>query len=128
MFWFGVPFVNVLLGLRLLLNRVTSARCSMDFSFFTDLYFDSSLCCQTIPQRRHHNDQIIVFFKYYFGYASGMPKISLDMPNELLTDIKKHVGDDKKFISVADVVRSACRKLLDQLMILTCDMGELEEI
>ena len=44
-----------------------------------------------------------------------MPKISLDMPNELLTDIKKHVGDEKKFISVADAVRSACRKLLDQL-------------
>tara|TARA_Y100001958_G_C21246629_1_gene577212 strand:+ start:4416 stop:4586 length:171 start_codon:yes stop_codon:yes gene_type:complete len=37
------------------------------------------------------------------------------MPNELLTDIKQHVGDDKKFISVADAIRSACRKLLDQL-------------
>ncbi|MAH29666.1 MAG: CopG family transcriptional regulator [Euryarchaeota archaeon] len=44
-----------------------------------------------------------------------MPKISLDMPNELLTDIKQHVGDNKKFISVADAIRSACRKLLDQL-------------
>ena len=44
-----------------------------------------------------------------------MPKISLDMPNELLTDIKQHVGDHKKFISVADAIRSACRKLLDQL-------------
>jgi len=44
-----------------------------------------------------------------------MPKISLDMPNELLIDLKQHVGDDKKFISVADAIRSACRKLLDQL-------------
>ena len=44
-----------------------------------------------------------------------MPKISLDMPKQLLTDIKQHVGDDKKFISVADAIRSACRKLLDQL-------------
>ena len=44
-----------------------------------------------------------------------MPKISLDMPNELLVDLKQHVGDDKKFISVADAIRSACRKLLDQL-------------
>ncbi|HIG19630.1 MAG TPA: CopG family transcriptional regulator [Candidatus Poseidoniales archaeon] len=44
-----------------------------------------------------------------------MPKISLDMPNELLEDLKVHVGDDKKFISVADAVRTACRKLLDQL-------------
>ena len=48
-------------------------------------------------------------------YGQSMPKISLDMPNELLADIKQHVGDDKKFISVADAVRSACRKLLDQL-------------
>ena len=44
-----------------------------------------------------------------------MPKISLDMPNELLSDLKGHVGGDKKFISVADAIRSACRKLLDQL-------------
>ena len=40
---------------------------------------------------------------------------SLDMRNVLLTDFKQHVGDDKKFISVADAIRSACRKLLDQL-------------
>ena len=44
-----------------------------------------------------------------------MPKISLDMPNELLQDLRIHVGDDKKFVSVADAVRTACRKLLDQL-------------
>jgi len=44
-----------------------------------------------------------------------MPKISLDMPAEILVDLKKHVGDDKKFVSVADAVRTACRKLLDQL-------------
>lgn len=44
-----------------------------------------------------------------------MPKISLDMPKELLEDLRVHVGDDKKFVSVADAVRTACRKLLDQL-------------
>jgi Arc/MetJ-type ribon-helix-helix transcriptional regulator len=44
-----------------------------------------------------------------------MPKISLDMPGELLDDLKIHVGDDKKFVSVADAVRTACRKMLDQL-------------
>ena len=43
-----------------------------------------------------------------------MPKVSLDMPNEILTDLKKHVGDEKKFVSVADAIRTACRKLLDQ--------------
>ena len=44
-----------------------------------------------------------------------MPKISLDMPNELLDDWKLHVGDEHKFVSVADAIRTACRKMLDQL-------------
>ena len=44
-----------------------------------------------------------------------MPKISLDMPAELMNDLKEHTGDDKKFISLADAVRTACRKMLDQL-------------
>ncbi len=46
---------------------------------------------------------------------ANMPKVSLDMPAEILTDIKRHVGDEKKFVSVADAIRTACRKLLDQL-------------
>jgi len=37
------------------------------------------------------------------------------MPGELVTDLKLHVGDDKKFVSLADAIRTACRKLLDQL-------------
>ena len=44
-----------------------------------------------------------------------MPKVSLDIPAQLLDDLKPHVGDEKKFVSVADAVRTACRKLLDQL-------------
>ena len=44
-----------------------------------------------------------------------MPKVSLDIPSELLNDLRGHVGDDKKFVSLADAVRTACRKLLDQL-------------
>ena len=44
-----------------------------------------------------------------------MPKISLDIPSELLGDLKTHVGDEKKFISLADAIRTACRKMLDQL-------------
>ena len=44
-----------------------------------------------------------------------MPKISLDIPGHLLDDIKKHVGEHGKFVSVADAGRTACRKMLDQL-------------
>jgi len=37
------------------------------------------------------------------------------MPKELVEDLKQHIGEDKKFVSLADAVRSACRKVLDQL-------------
>ena len=40
----------------------------------------------------------------------NMPKISLDMPNEIVSDLKNHVGDSKKFVSLADAIRTACRK------------------
>tara|TARA_B100000989_G_scaffold137971_1_gene102548 strand:+ start:7690 stop:7866 length:177 start_codon:yes stop_codon:yes gene_type:complete len=44
-----------------------------------------------------------------------MPKVSLDIPNQLLDDMKIHVGDEGKFVSLADAIRTACRKMLDQL-------------
>ena len=44
-----------------------------------------------------------------------MPKVSLDVPEHLLDDLKKHVGDERTFVSVADAIRTACRKMLDQL-------------
>ncbi|MGB0150991.1 MAG: CopG family transcriptional regulator [Candidatus Poseidoniaceae archaeon] len=44
-----------------------------------------------------------------------MPKVSLDMPLELKVDLEQHVGDDGKFVSLADAIRTACRKMLDHL-------------
>ena len=44
-----------------------------------------------------------------------MPKIGLDMPEHIIKDLKLHVGDDKKYVSLADAIRTACRRLLDQL-------------
>ena len=56
-----------------------------------------------------------------------MPKISLDMPAEIIADLKVHVGDEKKYISLADAVRTACRRLLDQLDDIDRRHGRLEE-
>tara|TARA_B100001250_G_scaffold71644_1_gene57947 strand:+ start:263 stop:439 length:177 start_codon:yes stop_codon:yes gene_type:complete len=56
-----------------------------------------------------------------------MPKVSLDMPAQLLEDMKNHVGDDGKFVSVADAIRTACRKMLDQLDAIDARHGRLEE-
>jgi Arc/MetJ-type ribon-helix-helix transcriptional regulator len=44
-----------------------------------------------------------------------MPKVSADIPQELLEDVKEHVGDDGKFVSTSDAVRSSLRKMLDQM-------------
>ena len=64
----------------------------------------------------------IVFSEYYstntyIQEMEGpiMPKVSFDMPQELVDDLRLHVGDEHKFVSLADAIRTACRKLLDQL-------------
>ncbi len=54
-----------------------------------------------------------------------MPKVSLDVPQELLDDLKNHVGDSGKFVSVADAIRTACRKMLDQLDVIDARHGRI---
>ena len=44
-----------------------------------------------------------------------MPKISLEIPEELLADLDEHVGEDGKFVNRSDAVRSSIRKTLDML-------------
>ena len=56
-----------------------------------------------------------------------MPKISLDMPAEIISDLKLHVGDDKKYVSLADAIRTACRRLLDQLDDIDFRHGRIKE-
>ncbi len=56
-----------------------------------------------------------------------MPKVSLDMPQQIIEDLKNHVGDEKKYVSLADAIRTACRKLLDQLDEIDARHGRLED-
>lgn len=44
-----------------------------------------------------------------------MPKISVEIPQELLDDLDEHVGDDGKFVNRSDAVRASVRKTLDLL-------------
>lgn len=44
-----------------------------------------------------------------------MPKISVEIPEELLADLDEHVGDDGKFVNRSDAVRASIRKTLDLL-------------
>lgn len=47
--------------------------------------------------------------------ARLMPKISVEIPQELLDDLDDHVGDDGKFVNRSDAIRSSIRKNLDIL-------------
>ena len=44
-----------------------------------------------------------------------MPKISVEIPQELLDDLDDHVGDDGKFVNRSDAIRASIRKNLDLL-------------
>lgn len=44
-----------------------------------------------------------------------MPKVSVEIPQELLDDLNKHVGDNKKFVSQSDAIRTSIRKMLDMM-------------
>jgi len=44
-----------------------------------------------------------------------MPKVTVEIPQHIVDDINTHVGNGRKFVSFSDAVRSALRKMLDQL-------------
>jgi Arc/MetJ-type ribon-helix-helix transcriptional regulator len=56
-----------------------------------------------------------------------MPKISVDIPQELLDDLDEHVGDDGKFVNRSDAIRASIRKTLDLLDEIDARHGRLED-
>ncbi|MFC6786669.1 ribbon-helix-helix domain-containing protein [Halobaculum halobium] len=56
-----------------------------------------------------------------------MPKISVEMPGELLDDLDEHVGDDGKFVNRSDAIRASVRKTLDVLDEIDARHGRLED-
>jgi Arc/MetJ-type ribon-helix-helix transcriptional regulator len=44
-----------------------------------------------------------------------MPKISVEVPDELLADLDEHVGGEAKFVNRSEAIRASIRKTLDQL-------------
>ncbi|MES3516306.1 MAG: type II toxin-antitoxin system ParD family antitoxin [Natronomonas sp.] len=56
-----------------------------------------------------------------------MPKVSVEIPKELLDDLDEHVGDDGKFVNRSDAVRASIRKMLDRLDEIDARHGRLDE-
>ncbi len=57
----------------------------------------------------------------------AMPKISVEIPQELLDDLDEHVGDDGKFVNRSDAIRASIRKTLDLLDEIDDRHGRLED-
>ena len=55
-----------------------------------------------------------------------MPKISVEIPGELLADLDDHVGDDGKYVNRSDAIRASIRKNLDILDEIDQRHGRLE--
>ena len=55
-----------------------------------------------------------------------MPKISVEIPGELLADLDDHVGKDGKYVNRSDAIRASVRKNLDVLDEIDARHGRLE--
>ena len=56
-----------------------------------------------------------------------MPKISVEVPAELLNDLDKHVGEDGKFVNRSEAIRASVRKTLDILDDIDERQGRLDD-
>ena len=56
-----------------------------------------------------------------------MPKVTVDIPDELMEDLDEHVGEDKKFVNRSDAIRASIRKTLDMLDEIDARQGRLED-
>jgi Arc/MetJ-type ribon-helix-helix transcriptional regulator len=56
-----------------------------------------------------------------------MPKISVEIPAELLADLDRHVGEDGKFVNRSEAIRASIRKTLDLLDEIDERHGRIDE-
>jgi len=56
-----------------------------------------------------------------------VPKISVEIPAELLADLDAHVADDGKFVNRSEAVRASIRKTLDLLDEVDQRQGRLDD-
>jgi len=56
-----------------------------------------------------------------------MPKISVEIPEELLADLDEHVGDDGKFVNRSDAIRASIRKALDRFEEIDRRQGRVDD-
>lgn len=55
-----------------------------------------------------------------------MPKVTVEIPDELMEDLDAHVGEGKKFVNRSEAIRKSIRKTLDILDEIDERQGRLE--
>ena len=56
-----------------------------------------------------------------------MPKISVEVPQELIADLDDHVGEGGKFVNRSEAIRASIRKTLDILDDIDDRHGRLDD-
>jgi Arc/MetJ-type ribon-helix-helix transcriptional regulator len=56
-----------------------------------------------------------------------MPKVTVEVPDELMEDLDEHVGEEKKFVNRSDAIRASIRKTLDMLDDIDARHGRIDE-
>jgi Arc/MetJ-type ribon-helix-helix transcriptional regulator len=56
-----------------------------------------------------------------------MPKVSVEIPAELLEDLDSHVGGDGKFVNRSEAIRASIRKTLDIMDDIDDRQGRLDD-
>jgi Arc/MetJ-type ribon-helix-helix transcriptional regulator len=56
-----------------------------------------------------------------------MPKISVEVPRELLDDLDAHVGEEGKFVNRSEAIRASIRKTLDTLDEIDARHGRIDD-
>jgi len=56
-----------------------------------------------------------------------MPKVCVEIPKHILDDMNEHVGDARKFVTLSDAIRTACRKMLDEMDEIDRRHGRMKE-
>lgn len=64
--------------------------------------------------------------KIFLCKYERMPKVSVEIPQELLDDLDEHMGDDGKFVNRSDAIRASVRKTLDLLDEIDARHGRVE--
>jgi Arc/MetJ-type ribon-helix-helix transcriptional regulator len=70
---------------------------------------------QPVEGTASESDVLCDTLKIFLYEYVRMPKVSVEVPQELLDDLNEHVGDKRKFVNRSDAVRASIRKTLDML-------------